>query len=104
MANINVKGRMKVKTLQNEMKDAFGVTLRMYKGVKFADPGDTLASIRIKGVKIEKGAELKVVGNMNCGSFEKKIKKIFGIKVQVADSKNENLAPDDITLSSAGKL
>ena len=104
MADINVKGRMKVKTLQKEIGDAFGCTLRVYNGVKFADPNATLASIRNKEIKVKTGAELKVVGNMNCGSFEQKIKKLFGIKIQIADPKNENLAPNNISLSKAGKL
>jgi len=104
MASIEIKGRMKVKTLQKQFKEAFGCTLRIYNGKRFADSVATLASLRIKDAKVEKGAELKVVGHMKCGSFENKILELFGIKTQVADPNDEKLAPNDITLSKAGEL
>ncbi len=46
MAEFNISGRMAVKTLKKQFKDAFGATLRVYNGKKFADDNATLASIR----------------------------------------------------------
>ena len=43
MADFSIDGRMKVKTLKKQFKDAFGATLRVYKGVGFADDDATLA-------------------------------------------------------------
>jgi hypothetical protein len=55
MAEIALKGQMKVKTLKAEFKEAFGSTLRVYKSVTckgaFADDEATLASIRAEGAK-----------------------------------------------------
>lgn len=54
MADFSIDGRMKVKTLKKQFKDAFGATLRVYKGVGFADDDATLASIRAEGAKVAK--------------------------------------------------
>ena len=100
MADFSIDGRMKVKTLKAQFKEAFGATLRVYKGPGFADDNATLASIRAEGAK---GGEVKVVGNMKVGNFEDKIKEVFGIKVQVATKDDSALADNNITLSAAGK-
>ncbi len=100
MAEFSISGRMTVKTLKKQFKDAFGSTLRVYHGVKFADENATLASIRKEG---SKGGELKVNGNMKVGTFEDKILEIFGIKVQVANADDTKLADNNVTLSQSGK-
>ncbi|MCQ2302051.1 MAG: hypothetical protein MJZ94_05430 [Bacteroidales bacterium] len=100
MADFSIDGRMKVKTLKKQFKDAFGATLRVYKGVGFADDDATLASIRAEGAK---GGEVKVVGNMKVGNFEDKMKEVFGIKVQVANADDSALANNSVTISAAGK-
>ena len=50
MAEIALKGKMKVKTLKAEFKKVFGATLRVYNDVtcrgEYADDNATLASIR----------------------------------------------------------
>lgn len=102
MADFAISGRMKIKTLRANFKKEFGSTLRVYKGIKFADEEDTIASIASK--KIESGSELKVNGNTKCGTFEEKIKEIFGIKVQVATPDDSALVANNITLTQSGKL
>ena len=104
MAEIALKGQMKVKTLKADFKKAFGSTLRVYmsptcKG-RMADDDATLASIRAEGAK---GGELKVVGNMQVGNFEKKIVEMYGIGVQVANAADTALADNTATLMGAGK-
>ena len=104
MAEIALKGNMKVKTLKADFKKAFGSTLRVYmsptcKG-RMADDDATLASIRAEGAK---GGELKVVGNMQVGNFEKKIVELYGIGVQVANAADTALADNNVTLVAAGK-
>ena len=104
MAEIALKGNMKVKTLKADFKKAFGSTLRVYmsstcKG-RMADDEATLASIRAEGAK---GGELKVVGNMQVGNFEKKIVEMYGIGVQVANAADTALADNSATLCGAGK-
>ena len=55
MAEFNISGRLTVKSLKKQFKEAFGATLRVYKGKQFADDDATLASIRVGDVK---GGEL----------------------------------------------
>ena len=104
MAEIALKGNMKVKTLKSEFKKAFGSTLRVYKCVTckgaFADDEATLASIRAEGAK---GGELAVKGNMQVGNFEKKVAEMYGIGVQVANADDSALADNSATLVAAGK-
>ncbi|MBQ8721083.1 MAG: hypothetical protein IJY67_02915 [Paludibacteraceae bacterium] len=100
MADLNLNGRTKVKTLKAEFKKNWNATLRVYNGVKFADDDATLASIR-KGDA--KGGELKVAGNIKVGTFETKMEEIFGVKVQVANSNDTELADNNITIAAAGR-
>jgi hypothetical protein len=101
MADFKISGNMIVETLQSQFKSNFGGTLRVYYGASFADPKDTLASIRKSDVK---GGEFSANGNMHVGTFEENMMKNFGIKVQVANSNNDKLVPNDITLSKCGTI
>jgi len=87
---------MSVERIQNQFKENFGGTLRVYYGAKFADPKATLASIRSGEAK---GGEFTVSGNMFVGRFEDEIKNQFGIKVQVANKDNTTLVNDKTPLS-----
>lgn len=100
MAEFNISGRLTVKTLKKQFKDAFGATLRVYKGKQFADDSATLASIREGDAK---GGELKCAGNLQVGNFENKMKELFGVTVQVANSDDSKLAKNDITIAAAGR-
>ncbi len=97
---LKIDGRMKVKTLKKAFKDEFGLSLRVYNGVKFADDEATLASIRKGGSKTGEFSPRK---NMTVGNFEKKMKELFGIRVQVAGSDDSYLCKNDLTLSEAAK-
>ncbi|WP_291098662.1 MULTISPECIES: hypothetical protein [unclassified Flavobacterium] len=100
MADLSISGKMKVKTLKANFKEAYASTLRVYVGKKFADDDATLASIR----KAEaKGGEVKVNGKMLVGNFEKKISEEFGIIIQVATPDDSKLVDNTMTLTASGK-
>lgn len=101
MAEFNINGRMTVSSLRKQFKDAFGATLRVYKGTKFAPENATLASIR-SGENV-KGGELTCRGNMQVANFEAKMKDMFGITVKVANPDNTKLAKGDVTIASVGR-
>lgn len=100
MADLSISGKMKVKTLKVNFKEAYGSTLRVYNGQRFADDDATLASIRKGDVK---GGELKINGKMLVGNFEKKVFEEFGIKIQVSTPDDSKLVDDGITLTASGK-
>ncbi len=100
MADFTISGKMKVKTLKANFKEAYGSTLRVYVGKKFADDDSTLASIRKADAK---GGEVKINGRMLIGNFESKILEEFGIKIQVATPDDTKLADDSISLTQSGK-
>ena len=88
---------MTVKRLKENFKNAFEGTLRVYDGRAKADDNATLASIRRN--EDAKGGELVCNGHLTVGSFERRMRDIFGIKVQVATPDDWTLALDGITLS-----
>ena len=101
MAEFSINGRMTVKSLRKQFKDAFGASLRVYKGAKFAPEDATLASIR-SGENVN-GGELVCKGNLQVGNFEAKMKEMFGITVKVANSDNTKLVSSNMTIAAAGR-
>ena len=101
MAEFSINGRMTVKSLRKQFKDAFGASLRVYKGAKFAPEDATLASIR-SGENV-KGGELVCKGNLQVENFEAKMKEMFGITVKVANPDNTKLASSNMTIAAAGR-
>lgn len=97
MAELKINGRMTVKTLKENFKKEFEGTLRVYNGKKIAEDSATLASIRSEDAK---GGELVCRANRTVGGFEKEMKEVFGINVQVASPDDFVLALDGITLAN----
>lgn len=96
---LKVAGRMKVSSLKKDFKEAFGVNIRIYNGVKFADDDATLASIRAEGVK---AGDIEVVAQTKVGNVEKAFLEKMGIKIQIEDKKGD-LADNNVTLGSLSK-
>jgi hypothetical protein len=100
MADLTVDGRMKVKTLKEEFKKSFGVSIRVYSGKKFADDDATLASIRAKDAK--KGGSFSIHGRTKVVNVEKSFKEEMGITVQIEDKKGD-LADNNLSLAEAAR-
>ena len=96
---IKVDGRMKVKTLKSDFEEAFGATIRVYHGRKFASDDATLASIRKGEVT---GGDFALHGNMKVGNAEEAFKESLGITIQIEDETG-GLADNDISLAAAGR-
>lgn len=88
MADFKISGRMTVENIQEQFKNEFKGSLRLYDGNTFADPKATLASIR-KGDA--KGNEFSISPLMFVGTFEDLMMENYGIKVQVASLDNTQL-------------
>ena len=102
---LNVDGRMKVKTLRKDFKETFGIEIRVYKtattgkGAKLADDNATLASIRGESAK---GGQIALHGRTKVGNVEKMFKEQMGIGIQVLNNDGK-LADNDISLTQAAK-
>ncbi len=94
--DIRVDGRMKVDTFKDNFKETFGVSIRVYKGNKFADGSLTLSSIRSESAK---GGTIEINGRTHVKNVEKMFEEEMGIKVQVENEKGE-LANNDVSLAS----
>ena len=103
--DFHMKSRMKVASVQRLFKENYRLTLRVYKGKQFADPKmiinqlDKKTSDKIKAN--EKDVSIK--SSMNVGDFEKEIKKVYGLTVQVADEFDRYLINDKYTLGQASR-
>lgn len=98
--SLNINGRMKVKTLKDQFKADFGLSLRLYDGRSFANEDSTLASIRKEG-DINIAGEFSPRRNMLVGNFEEKMMETFGIKCQISGSDDSYLCDNDLTLAAA---
>lgn len=89
-ADFEISPNTKVKTLQKEFKANFGITLRIYNGIKFADDDKTLSSFKSSNTK---KTGIKVEAKMTIEKVEDLFKDNFGLKVQIADKNDKYLLP-----------
>jgi hypothetical protein len=119
MPEFKVSGRMKVKTLRDQFRKAYGSELSVINPENdgwYVGDDVTLASCRPAGKRAKPG-EINVRGNMLVGNFEKEMKEEFGVKIQIHYSKKSKSGkatqevggtryqvPDNVTLTESGKL
>ena len=91
--------RKKVKDLQAEFKEEFGLGIRVYasmsKGANKADPEVMLHTLNEKGTK---GGDMEFAGNTKVRNVEEAFLSV-GIQIQIEDA-NGGLADNEATLSS----
>jgi hypothetical protein len=105
-AEFNVAPNKKIKSIQSDFKDAFGLSLVFYKGKKIAESDMTLAALAQKTAKeiTTKDAEnLKLKASMKVKAAEELFDEYFGITVQVKDPSGTQLIPDEQTLGDAAR-
>ena len=93
---------MKIQSLRDSFKDQFGSTLRVYDGRSLADDSETVGSIAKQ--KISRGSTISAHGRTKVGNFENNMLEVFGIRVQIADSKDKFLVDDDVSLTQSGRV
>lgn len=104
-AEFTVAPQKKLKTISDEFKNAFNLSLVFYKGVQIADGELTLAALNkktTKDVKTDAGA-LKIKASMKIGDVEKLFDENFGVTVQIKDAEGKKLVPNEITLGQAAR-
>lgn len=86
MQKFNISDRMTVKELKQQFKDAYSITLRVYKGKVLADDNDTLAMVSTG--KVPNG-ELQYshfpMRSIFYRFFENNLADFFGIKIEAYD-------------------
>ena len=103
--DFHMNSRMKVKSVQRLFKENFGLTLRIYKGKQFADPNLTVSQLNKRTSDEIKAnqKDITIKASMNVGDFEKEIKNVYGLTVQVADEFDRYLINDRYTLGQASR-
>ena len=102
-ADFDVKGNMKVKTLQKNFTDSFGCELRVYNGKRFAENNHTIAKIRDNKISTT-GEEFKIRASWTVDRLEMQFSESFGMKVQVALPGNGGLAENSQTLGAVSRI
>lgn len=95
----------KVKSIQSEFKDNFGLTLRVYKGKQFVDSDMTFAALNQKTSKDiqSKNDDLSIKASMSISNFEKLIEAHYGLTVQVANEFDTYCINNKYTLGQASR-
>ena len=103
--DFQIASNKKLKTIQAEFKDNFGLTLRIYKGKQFADPDLTIAGLNKKTSQDiqAKNDDLSIKASTKIGDFEKLIEKHFGLTIQVANEFDTYCVNDKYTLGQASR-
>ena len=96
-----VSGRMSVGRFEKEFDGAFGITVQVKKGGRYAPDGASLASLRPDNFKGPKKIDLSVRGNMKVSRLKQVFNESFGLNLQVYDG--NRVASDGETLASIRK-
>jgi hypothetical protein len=104
-AEFTVAPNKKLKTITQEFKSNFDLTLVFYKGSAIADADLTLAGLDKRTTKKAntKADGLKLKGSMKVGDAEKLFDQHFGVTVQIKDKSGKKLVPNGITIGKASR-
>jgi len=103
--DFHMNSRMKVASVQRLFKDNYRLTLRIYKGKQFADPKMIINQLdkRTSDKITANEKDISIKSSMNVGDFEKEIKEVYGLTVQVADEFDRYLIIKKYTLGQASR-
>jgi hypothetical protein len=103
--DFHIAANKKLKTIQAEFKENFGLTLRIYKGKQLADPEMTIAGLNKKTSNEihAKSSDLSIKASLNIGEFEKLIENHFGLTIQVANEFDTYCVNNKYTLGQAAR-
>lgn len=104
-AEFTVAPNKKLKSISQEFKSNFDLTLVFYKGSAIADATMTLAALDKRTTKkaMTKAQGLKIKGSMKVGDAEKLFDTHFGVTVQIKDKTGKKLVPNEITIGQASR-
>lgn len=104
-ADFHLAPNKKIKSIQSEFKNNFGLTLRVYKGKALADPEMTFAQLNQRTSKSinASNTDLIIRANMNIGDFEKLIDQHFGVTVQIANEFDTYCINNKYTIGQASR-
>ncbi len=104
-AEFTVAPNKKLKTISNEFKEAFGLSLVFYKGNKTADGDLTLKQLDQRTSKIVTTSDmsLKITAKTKVGEAEKMFDEAFGVTVQIKDKDAKKLIPNSITIGQGAR-
>ncbi len=104
-AEFTVAPNKKLKTISQDFKSNFDLSLVFYKGNVIADSNLTLAGLdkRTSKKANTKAEGLKIKGSMKVGEVEKLFDNHFGVTVQIKDKAEKKLIPNEITIGQASR-
>ena len=100
MASIKVTKASSVKSIKWQFKQDTGLTLRIYKGAKYAD--DSTKILALTKADDPRGT-LEIHGRTLVKNVENFFSESFGIKVQIANGDDTKLADNNMSLAQAKK-
>jgi hypothetical protein len=98
-SSFKISGAMRISTLRKSFKDAFGSTLRVFRGKRFADDSSTVGSVSSN--PIPHGSKIPIAPTVQVGLFEKEMFNQFGLRVQVASADDSELVDNELSLQDS---
>jgi hypothetical protein len=104
-SDFQLSPNQKIKSVQAEFKENFGLTLRVYKGKVLADADLTFAQLNQRTSKKVNWneEELKIRANMTIKQVEDLINEQFGLTIQVANEYDTYNVGNHYTLGQASR-
>ncbi|MFZ9939786.1 MAG: hypothetical protein ACO3GN_05795 [Bacteroidia bacterium] len=105
-SELTIAPNKKLRTLSNEFKEAFEVSLVFYKGKQIADGELTLAGLNSKttqSVNTTSKAAIKIKASMKIVDVEQLFETTYGTKVQIKCPEGKRLIPNDITIGQGAR-
>ena len=105
-AEFSIAPNKKLKTISNDFKKAFGLSLVFYKGNLIAEGDLTLAALNKKTaskIEVKSSEDVKIRANMKVKDAENIFLKTYGVKVQIKDKKAVKLIEDALTIGDAAR-
>lgn len=103
-AELSISPNTKLKTISNNFKKKFNLTLVFYKGARVAEGNLTINQLSKKVSKdVTKFGSVKIKGSMKVGVAEDHFLNAFGLKVQIKDKTGKVLVPNGISIGQAAR-
>jgi len=100
MASIKVTKSSSVKSIKYQFNKDTGLTLRVYKGAKYADDSTKIVELTKSN---DPTGTLEIHGRTLVKNVENFFLESFGIKVQIANSDDSKLTDNNSSLAQAKK-
>jgi hypothetical protein len=103
VAEIDISNETVVQDIQKQFKEAFALSLRIYKGLEgLAEPYEKLGEISEEEIKKSK-KPFKIKASMQISNLIQSFEDNYGINIEIGDKEDTHVIPENVTLGQAAR-